>query len=107
MNGKYENRKTEIVQKVNELNERLKEEQIDLEILPGQENRIYGEILEDYEKGEIQTLAGTSYLFIEFPSGHVPATRKPFIRDTSEGPGAHYRASGKERGADSASGSVV
>lgn len=72
MNGKYENRKTEIVQKVNELNERLKEEQIDLEILPGQENRIYGEILEDYEKGEIQTLAGTSYLFIEFPSGHVP-----------------------------------
>ncbi|WP_179234171.1 tyrosine-protein phosphatase [Heyndrickxia coagulans] len=72
MNGKYENRKTEIVQKVNELNEKLKEERIDLEILPGQENRIYGEILEDYEKGEIQTLAGTSYLFIEFPSGHVP-----------------------------------
>lgn len=72
MNGKYENRKTGIIQKVNELNKRLKEEQIDLEILPGQENRIYGEILQDYEKGEIQTLAGTSYLFIEFPSGHVP-----------------------------------
>ncbi|WP_342399962.1 CpsB/CapC family capsule biosynthesis tyrosine phosphatase [Weizmannia sp. FSL W8-0676] len=72
MNGKYENRKTGIIQKVNELNKRLKEEQIDLEILPGQENRIYGEILQDYEKGEIQTLAGTSYLFIEFPSSHVP-----------------------------------
>lgn len=72
MNGKYENRKTDIVSKVDELNARLKEEQIDLTILPGQENRIYGEILEDFEKGEIQTLAGSSYLFIEFPSGHVP-----------------------------------
>ena len=48
-------------------------EGIPLTILPGQENRIYGEIIEDYlSGGKILPLAETSYLFIEFPSGSVP-----------------------------------
>ena len=46
---------------------------IDIEILPGQETRIYGELLEDFEAGEILTPAQTSnYIFIELPSDHVP-----------------------------------
>lgn len=72
-NGQYENRKFDIVQKVQTLNEEFQKNGIDLSILPGQENRIYGEILEDFEQGEILTLSNhSSYIFIEFPSGHVP-----------------------------------
>jgi protein-tyrosine phosphatase len=72
-NGKYDNVKADILQRVNQLNETLKQESINLEVLPGQESRIYGEILEDYQKGEILTLNQDSQnLFIEFPSNSVP-----------------------------------
>lgn len=72
-NGKYENTKSSILMRVNQLNDALKEEGLNIKILPGQENRIFGELLEYYENGEILTLTGnSSYLFIEFPSGHVP-----------------------------------
>jgi protein-tyrosine phosphatase len=72
-NSKYENTKSDILPLVDKLNDRLKEEQIDLIVLPGQEPRIFGEIVEDYQKGEILPLNGTSsYLFIEFPSSSVP-----------------------------------
>jgi protein-tyrosine phosphatase len=72
-NGKYDNVKADILTRVNQLNETFKQESINLEVLPGQESRIYGEILEDYQKGEILTLNQDSqYLFIEFPSNSVP-----------------------------------
>ncbi|MCR2823810.1 tyrosine-protein phosphatase [Lederbergia panacisoli] len=72
-NGSYQNTKLEIKSKVAELNDFFKTEKVDIHILPGQETRIYGELLEDYEAGEIITLAGiSSYLFIELPSSHVP-----------------------------------
>ncbi|OMF59353.1 tyrosine protein phosphatase [Paenibacillus sp. FSL R5-0490] len=72
-NSRYENSKDAILLKTGELNEVLKEKQIPLTVLPGQEPRIYGEILEDYRKGEILTLNnGGQYLFIELPSSHVP-----------------------------------
>src|SRR5690606_19224363 len=65
--------KEEIFKKVDELNEYLRSEKVDVQILPGQETRIYGELLEDYEAGEILTLANISnYLFVEFPSNYVP-----------------------------------
>jgi protein-tyrosine phosphatase len=73
MNGKYENSKSDILPLVSSLNATLKEEKINLEVLPGQESRIYGDILEDYQKGEILPLNQDSqYLFIEFPSSSVP-----------------------------------
>jgi len=73
MNGRYENRKIDILTSVEELNQLLKDENIALNILPGQENRIFGEIIQDYENGEILTLANnSSYVFIEFPSNSVP-----------------------------------
>lgn len=72
-NGHYVNTKVEIIARVKELNEYLQSEQVDLEILPGQENRIYGEIIEDYQAGEILTLGNAShYVFIELPTNHVP-----------------------------------
>lgn len=72
-NGRYRNEKKDIIQYVQALNDLLKKEQIPLTILPGQEIRIYGEILDDYQEGKILTLNDTSkYLFIEFPSSQVP-----------------------------------
>src|SRR4051794_23606053 len=72
-NNQYENEKILILEKVSQLNDQLTQEGIPLTILPGQENRIYGEIIQDYlAGGKILPLAETSYLFIEFPSGHVP-----------------------------------
>lgn len=80
-NNKYENKREQILKNVSKLNELLKKEKIPLEILPGQENRIYGEILEDYLKGEILTLSNTQYLFIEFPTSSVPRYAERLLYD--------------------------
>jgi protein-tyrosine phosphatase len=81
-NGKYENVKSDILPLVKEVNDRLREEQINLEVLPGQECRIYGEILEDYQKGDILTLNQVSqYLFVEFPSSSVPRYAEKLLYD--------------------------
>ncbi|MBS4223306.1 tyrosine-protein phosphatase [Lederbergia citrea] len=72
-NGRYNNVKSDIIQKTAELNEYLQTENIDVKILPGQETRIYGELIEDYEAGKIITLANVSkYIFIELPPDHIP-----------------------------------
>ncbi|MFS0637352.1 CpsB/CapC family capsule biosynthesis tyrosine phosphatase [Mesobacillus foraminis] len=71
-NGRYDNTKQEIVEKVAELNNRLMDEGIPLTILPGQEPAINGELLEDVQKGEILSLNNTQYQFVELPSSHVP-----------------------------------
>lgn len=72
-NGHYANKKDDILEKVAELNTALRQESVPLTVLPGQETRIYGEILDDYQKGEILTLNnGGKYLFVELPSDHVP-----------------------------------
>ncbi|GAB6537237.1 tyrosine-protein phosphatase [Bacillus cereus] len=72
-NGVYINQAEDILHQVKQLNDRLKEEDINLTILPGQEIRLYGELLEDYELGRIVTMNRTDkYIFIEFPANHVP-----------------------------------
>lgn len=71
-NNQFNNLKSSILTKVNDLNTVLKQKNIPLTVLPGQEVRIYGEVIEDYYKDEILTLNHTKYLFIEFPSSSVP-----------------------------------
>ncbi|MFB3170032.1 CpsB/CapC family capsule biosynthesis tyrosine phosphatase [Neobacillus sp. 179-C4.2 HS] len=71
-NSRYENPKKEIIDGVKELNEALRLEKIDLEVLPGQEVRIHGEMLEGYELGDILPVNHTPYVLVEFPSNHVP-----------------------------------
>jgi len=80
-NGKYDNVAESIRSKVGELNTRIQEENLNLEILPGQEPRIYGELLEDYNQGEILTLANSTYLFVELPSNHVPRYTRQLLFD--------------------------
>jgi len=80
-NNSYENIKEDIVIKVNELNNQLLKKDIPLKILAGQENRIYGEIIKDFQQGEIQTLNNSKYLFIEFPTSSVPRYTERLLYD--------------------------
>lgn len=80
-NGKYFNRRNEILNRVIELNRVLQEKNIPLEVLPGQETRIYGELADDLDNGDILPLNQTNYLFIELPSGHVPRYTEKLLFD--------------------------
>jgi protein-tyrosine phosphatase len=71
-NEKYENHGQTIFRQVEELNRVLKSENLDLTVLPGQETRIFGEMVEGLESGEILPLNQGKYVLVELPSGHVP-----------------------------------
>lgn len=72
-NGEYENTREDILTKTAKLNGILEKEKLPLVILPGQETRIHGEFLQNYENGELLTLNDQhKYMFVELPSGHVP-----------------------------------
>lgn len=80
--GVFENKKADIIQKVDKLNTYITKENIPLRVLPGQEIRLYGEIVTDYEKGEILPLAGnSSYIFIEFPPRLIPLYTEQLLFD--------------------------
>jgi protein-tyrosine phosphatase len=81
LNNAYENPKSLILDRVKELNEVLRVEQIDLEIVPGQEVRIHGEMLQGYERGEILPVNHTPYILVEFPSNHVPRYTEKLFYD--------------------------
>nr|WP_295974878.1 CpsB/CapC family capsule biosynthesis tyrosine phosphatase [uncultured Bacillus sp.] len=80
-NSRYANERPVIMTKVAELNDVLSTEQIPLTILPGQEIRLYGEMLKDLEAGKLIALADSSYLFVELPSGHVPHFTERLLYD--------------------------
>jgi protein-tyrosine phosphatase len=71
-NEKYENHGQTIFRRVEELNRILINEKIDLTVLPGQETRIFGEMVEGLVTGEILPLNQGKYVLVELPSGHVP-----------------------------------
>ena len=72
MNRTYMNEKTNIEAHVRILNELFQSQLIPLQILPGQELRIYGQVIDDLRAGKIQTLNNSKYLLIEFPTSEVP-----------------------------------
>ncbi|MES5263878.1 CpsB/CapC family capsule biosynthesis tyrosine phosphatase [Priestia aryabhattai] len=81
-NGRYLNEKKDIARDVQKLNALLQQEKLPLTILPGQEVRLYGELLEDYRADKILTLNDTGkYLFIEFPSSQVPHYAEQLLFD--------------------------
>ena len=81
-NGRYNNPKNSVLADLTRLNERIQQEQIPLTIIPGQEVRIHGELLEGYEQEEILTLTGTSrYLFVELPTNYIPLYTEQILFD--------------------------
>lgn len=79
--SRYNNPKSAIVEKVNELNELLQENQVPLEVLLGQEVRIFGDFVEDYKNEQILTVNLQNYVLIEFPSNHVPSYTEQLFYD--------------------------
>ncbi|WP_067729051.1 tyrosine-protein phosphatase [Oceanobacillus damuensis] len=80
-NGKYDNDRPSIINSVQILSELFVKEDIPLKILPGQENRINGDILEDIENGSLLSINDSKYLFIEFPSANVPRYASQMLFD--------------------------
>jgi protein-tyrosine phosphatase len=80
-NGRYENPQQFIIDRVKDLNEAIRLEKIDLEIIPGQEVRIHGEMLQGFEMGEILPVNHSSYVLVEFPSNHVPRYAEKLFYD--------------------------
>jgi len=71
--SKYPTEKQRILSKVEELNRVIETNQLPINILPGQEIRAYGELLEDYEAGKLLAIGnGSRYILLEFSASHVP-----------------------------------
>jgi protein-tyrosine phosphatase len=81
LNNQYENPKRDIMAKVDELNRALLQEKIDIKIIPGQETRIYGELVDGYVDGEILPVNHTPYVLVEFSSSHVPRYTEKLFYD--------------------------
>lgn len=71
-NGVYMNPAQEIEAAVKALNAKLQEAGHPLQVLPGQEIRLYSDLLDDLERGQLLTLAGSRYILLEMPSSRVP-----------------------------------
>ncbi|OQP06613.1 tyrosine protein phosphatase [Geobacillus sp. 46C-IIa] len=80
-NGSYDNPKPFVLSLAAELNEELKRRGIALTVLPGQEVRIHGDLLEGLARGEVMALADTPYILIEFPPDHVPKYAEQLLFD--------------------------
>ncbi|TLG80938.1 tyrosine-protein phosphatase [Vagococcus zengguangii] len=86
-NGKYHNEKQAIIEAVEQLQSILDSEDIPLTLYEGQEVRIFGELIQEYEAGK---LLGTDvedrYMLIEFPTQDVPHyTERLFFNMLSKG----------------------
>ncbi|MFS0774801.1 CpsB/CapC family capsule biosynthesis tyrosine phosphatase [Neobacillus sp. 3P2-tot-E-2] len=81
LTSSYENPKQSIITRVQELNEALRKERIELEVLPGQEVRIHGEMVDGYASGDILPVNHTPYVLVEFPSNHVPRYTEKLFYD--------------------------
>ncbi|PLT31774.1 tyrosine-protein phosphatase [Peribacillus deserti] len=80
--GSYSNTREEILRKVDNFNEQLKSEKVPLTVLPGQETRISGTLIEELDQGDILTLNDKlSSMLIEFPKDHVPKYTEKLFYD--------------------------
>ncbi|MFQ5963870.1 MAG: tyrosine-protein phosphatase [Candidatus Scalinduaceae bacterium] len=80
--GVYEAKKDDILKKVKTLNLKLKELQIDLEILPGSEIHINFGLMGSIKNGEVLTINdGGKFILLELPFMFIPPGTEKFIFD--------------------------
>lgn len=72
-NPEYNNESQIILGKVKEIEKIITKNNLPIQLLAGQEVRIYGDLVADYNAGKLVTSAdSTRYMLVEFPSNHVP-----------------------------------
>ena len=71
-NGVYHNKPKDIEEKVKILNQKIKENNIPLKILPGSEVHLSADVIEAIKKKEILTLNKSNYILLEFPHTQIP-----------------------------------
>lgn len=62
----------EVIALTAELNERLDSSGIPIRVHPGQEVHLHRDLLNNWQDGELLTLAGSPYLLLEMPHGRIP-----------------------------------
>ncbi len=78
--GIYEAKSDEILKTVDTLNLKLKENQIDIEILPGSETHIHEGLVESIESGEVLTINnGGKFILFELPFVFIPPGTDKFV----------------------------
>ncbi|MFD1020253.1 tyrosine-protein phosphatase [Thalassobacillus hwangdonensis] len=81
-NRMYENPRMHILEKVEELNHYLGIEGLPLKVLPGQEIRLTGEMMEQMDLDELLPVNESSgYVFVELPPEQVPTYTKQMLYD--------------------------
>lgn len=87
MNRSWMNDKQTVLPLVKELQDELDQRKIDLTIFPGQEVRLYGDILKDIENNKILFVdEQEQYVLIEFPTETIPSyTERLFYELQSQG----------------------
>ncbi|HHT9161081.1 MAG TPA: tyrosine-protein phosphatase [Candidatus Brocadiia bacterium] len=80
LNGIYDVKKKDILEKVEILNKLLKDNKIELEVLPGADVHLHEGIIEGLKKDEILTINnGRRYLLLEFPSQIIPVEARQVV----------------------------
>ncbi|MFP7171624.1 tyrosine-protein phosphatase [Terribacillus halophilus] len=81
-NNQFLNYRKDVLMQVDELNRVLEEQNISVNILPGQETRIYGDLLLGLEFQEILPVNLKSpYVLVELPTSTVPRYTKKLLYD--------------------------
>ncbi|MEC0282043.1 tyrosine-protein phosphatase [Terribacillus saccharophilus] len=81
-NNQFDNYREDILTRVDELNRILEEENIEVNILPGQETRIYGDLANGLSAKEILPVnLDTPYILVELPTSTVPKYTNKLLYD--------------------------
>lgn len=80
-NGRFDNEASVVREAVRVLNDALREGGIALRVYPGQEVRIYGELLDDLQKGRVIPLHQSSYLLLELPPDRIPKESAELVHE--------------------------
>ncbi len=80
-NGKFSNERDEILFAVDNFAQALFSRGIPLQVLAGQEVRLYDELIRDLSEGIVIPLGGSPYLLLEFPSSRIPDSAAETIHE--------------------------
>ncbi|WP_214825875.1 tyrosine-protein phosphatase [Exiguobacterium algae] len=69
----FETEDLNVQKAVDNLQQVLNQENIKIDLHPGQEIRVFGDLVQSLEDGKALSLAGSRYVLVEFPSDTVPA----------------------------------